>query len=116
MSSHSKIDLIKAILHCRENAVCAVHNNDYNLIEWNDPRPKPSLKELEDAWQSIELKVLFDPIRIKRNALLSECDYTQLPDYTKSDKEDWVIYRNRLRNIPQSFGDPESVIWPTKPN
>jgi hypothetical protein len=115
MSFHPKIDLIKAILACRPEAICSINNNDYDLIEWSDPRPKPSLNELEAVWRTIEKEVEFEVIRLKRNTLLSETDYTQLPDYKNSDKESWLKYRQELRDLPNKFSSVEEVVWPTKP-
>lgn len=54
-------------------------------------------------------------IRERRNRLLQETDWTQLPD-TTADTVLWSIYRQVLRNIPQVYADtPDSVIWPTEP-
>lgn len=57
----------------------------------------------------------WEEIRKKRNRLLKESDWTQLED-SPINKVDWVIYRNQLRQIPQSFSNPDSVEWPTPPN
>lgn len=53
-------------------------------------------------------------IRRRRNALLSECDWTQLPDATV-DKIVWQSYRAALRDISVQEGFPWDVIWPTPP-
>ena len=52
--------------------------------------------------------------RLKRNFLLSECDWTQMPDST-ADKESWANYRQALRDIPGQPEFPFSITWPTKP-
>lgn len=56
----------------------------------------------------------WNEIRSKRNSLLSQSDWTQLED-SRENKEVWATYRQELRNIPQTFSIPESVIWPSKP-
>ena len=53
-------------------------------------------------------------IRLKRNSFLSQSDWTQLED-SKENKEAWAEYRQELRDIPQTFSNPDSVIWPSKP-
>lgn len=53
-------------------------------------------------------------VRAKRNRLLSDSDWTQLND-SPVDKTLWSIYRNQLRDIPQSFNDPDLIVWPTPP-
>ena len=55
----------------------------------------------------------WDNIRSKRNRLLKESDYTQMPDYP-GDKNAWAAYRQALRDITL-FNDPNEVRWPTKP-
>ena len=52
--------------------------------------------------------------RQKRNQLLADCDWTQLPD-TLVDKEVWVTYRQDLRDITNQPGFPWNVEWPTQP-
>tara|TARA_Y100000592_G_scaffold22676_1_gene35216 strand:- start:656 stop:880 length:225 start_codon:yes stop_codon:yes gene_type:complete len=73
---------------------------------------------------SIELSLL----RIDRNNLLKDSDWTVLPDSPLSDskKDEWKIYRQALRDITKTakpklsenspFLDPSSVTFPTKPS
>lgn len=58
----------------------------------------------------------WDEIRIHRNALLAECDYTQIPDspLSPSEKAEWAAYRAELREITEG-PDPNNVEWPEKP-
>ena len=56
----------------------------------------------------------WDEIRSKRNGFLTQSDWTQLED-SKENKGAWAVYRQELRDIPQTFSNPESVIWPSKP-
>lgn len=56
-------------------------------------------------------------IRDIRNALLRDSDYTQLSDapLTNEKKDEWVEYRQTLRDIPQTYEKIEDIIWPQKP-
>ena len=56
-------------------------------------------------------------IRQKRNRLLAESDWTQLPDAPLSDKqkEVWRAYRKALRDMPQQEGFP-TIAFPQKPS
>lgn len=56
----------------------------------------------------------WDQVRYKRDNLLLASDYTQLGDWL-GDKELWVEYRQKLRDIPEDFKDPNSVTWPIIP-
>lgn len=53
-------------------------------------------------------------IRSKRNAKLSACDWTQLPD-APVDSAAWAVYRQKLRDISSQAGFPWEVVWPQEP-
>lgn len=59
--------------------------------------------------------ITWDDIRPYRNMLLSDSDYTQLPDFPEAKKMQWATYRQTLRDIPQTYSTPKEVIWPTPP-
>lgn len=60
------------------------------------------------------INLTWDSIRNKRNRLLDESDYTQMPDWP-GNKTAWSTYRQLLRDIPQTYSSPNDVIWPDKP-
>lgn len=51
----------------------------------------------------------------KRQALLIDSDWTQLPDVAV-DKAAWAAYRQHLRDIPSQAGFPITIDWGTAPN
>ena len=53
--------------------------------------------------------------RAQRDALLKECDWTQLGDYPKQNGNEWKLYRKALRDVPQQAGFPDAIVWPTAP-
>jgi len=59
-------------------------------------------------------------VRSKRDALLIESDaLASTPDrwalLTSEKQQEWLDYRQELRDLPQNFEDPQEVVWPTKP-
>lgn len=56
-----------------------------------------------------------EEVRMIRNTLLQESDWSQLADVPQAIKEPWVSYRQTLRDIPTQPGFPASVMWPTPP-
>jgi len=38
--------------------------------------------------------------RYKRNKLLKDCDFRVLPDYPDTNKQEWITYRQQLRDFP----------------
>lgn len=61
--------------------------------------------------------VSWDEIRAERNRLLSESDWTQLPDSVLSGelKAAWAAYRQQLRELPEVYTETQAVIWPARP-
>lgn len=53
-------------------------------------------------------------VRLQRNRLLSESDWTQLPD-APVDIALWATYRQQLRDITAQSGFPLEVTWPQPP-
>lgn len=60
-------------------------------------------------------EVVANQVRIIRNSILRQTDWTQLPDVPQATKEIWDDYRQALRDVPQQAGFPHEVIWPEKP-
>jgi len=60
----------------------------------------------------------WDMIRSERGALLSACDWTQLADSPLSDelKLSYQEYRQELRDITESYGSADDVVWPSEPS
>ncbi|AUW07606.1 hypothetical protein C1N51_28660 (plasmid) [Vibrio campbellii] len=56
-------------------------------------------------------------IRQRRDVLMTQTDWTQIPDAPLSPekKEEFAAYRQALRDIPQVYNNPDDVIWPQKP-
>lgn len=74
---------------------------------WNvTPLPTEVIQEREDQ--------IIQSVRDERNGLLSESDWTQLPD-SPVDSSTWAVYRQALRDLPSQAGFPHDVTWPTKP-
>lgn len=86
---------------------------------------------VEGHYQSNEYKILeevavlrtdnvLEMLRIKRDHLLSESDWTQTLDtpLTDSKKTEWATYRQSLRDLPSNNSDANSiddVTFPTEP-
>lgn len=54
-------------------------------------------------------------VRQERDKLLKDCDWTQLSDVVLENKEEWVIYRQALRDVTTQQ-DPFNIVWPVVPN
>jgi hypothetical protein len=61
-------------------------------------------------------------LRIQRNQLLQETDWTQNRDVTLANDAEWAAYRQALRDLPNTatpeldeYGNLTNVTWPEKP-
>ena len=92
--------------HYKENAWGC--GETYESMIWQDKTlSKPSKEHLETLWNDI----LESEMRIERNQLLKDSDYTALPDYPN--REAWLDYRQKLRDFPSVWS--VGVPFPTKP-
>lgn len=57
-------------------------------------------------------------VRELRNKYLQESDWTQIPDVPLPNKQEWLDYRQALRDLPKNinFDDLYSFFFPTPPN
>lgn len=53
--------------------------------------------------------------RAKRDSLLLDSDWSQLPDVPIETREAFSIYRKNLRDIPSQSSFPEKINWPVHP-
>jgi len=74
----------------------------------------PDKKGKPKAIEPEPIVVTWDGLRAKRNALLSGSDWSQLPD-APVDAAAWAAYRKALRDLPTTYPDAATVVWPTKP-
>ncbi|OBU32247.1 tail fiber assembly protein [Photobacterium kishitanii] len=60
---------------------------------------------------------LLADIRYRRNVLMLGTDWTQMSDapLTPEKKAEFTAYRQALRDIPQTYDNPDDIVWPTKP-
>jgi hypothetical protein len=57
---------------------------------------------------------LMERMRLRRDALLVESDWTMIAD-TPTDKTAWAEYRQALRDFPATWTPNPEVVFPTRP-
>lgn len=92
----------------------SLNGNDYASLVIHDGGTKPTKKALDDLWPKVQSDVAWDAVRLERDRRLAACDWTQVAD-APVDAATWAAYRQELRDIPQTFDDPDQVVWPTEP-
>jgi len=79
--------------------------------------------EFKLKYDEIEKDYSVNKLRLERNVLLKESDWVMVTDYNPPNKDEWVIYRQALRDLPQTQpnittdnnGNLINPVFPTKP-
>jgi hypothetical protein len=89
----------------------------YFITTKNKVATKPNQPDSSHVWEDrkwvLKADLQAEAIVFKRNKLLADSDWTQLPDVTTP--KGWVTYRQALRDITDQTGFPNKVIWPATP-
>jgi hypothetical protein len=99
-------DLIELTPQQKQNLQYELNDNQKiivlvdGVITLEDRKPPP------ETWETI---------RFKRDRLLEASDWTQLKDQPESVSIPWGEYRQELRDIPETYNDPNEVVWPIPP-
>lgn len=72
-----------------------------------------SLQVYEEPQVVISNTILMRDVRNKRDELLDDSDWTQVPD-SPANSSEWATYRQELRDITKDI-DLSNVTWPTPP-
>ena len=75
---------------------------------------KPEKEEFIKKVNDRNIYYQMEDLRRKRDKLLIESDWTQSRDLTLTNNEEWIDYRQALRDLPQT-ADLSNVEYPTKP-
>jgi hypothetical protein len=89
--------------------------NNEQMITAEQEVPAEMLAQFEAAG-GIDKFIEEDQLRVlrdQRNIRLAETDWMGNSDVTISD--DWIAYRQALRDITSTYKNIEEVIWPSKP-
>ena len=103
--------MFKKVIDTDENDTAILSDNPEDFgVTW---------KDIENKLEEIENNEPMEELRIQRNALLAETDWTALNDVTMSDE--MKKYRQDLRDITKTAkvsldnGKLKGVEWPKKP-
>lgn len=122
------ITLMQAIQVLRPGAQCRISGDIYSGIIWDDKNQTiPTEEEVTAKVTELETAEPLRLLRIERNKLIAETDWTQLKDISLDSirEKNWKEYRQALRDLPSNSnpnldnnGDlnMSSVNWPDKPS
>ena len=119
---------IQKVTSLKPKAQWTLNGFDYSGLTWLDKsQTKPTEDEINTKITELESAEPFRLLRIERNKLIAETDWTQLKDIDLDiiRERDWKNYRQALRDLPSKSTpkldvngelDMTSVTWPDKPS
>ena len=120
--------IVSALEALKPKSEWTLRGETYVDLEWLDEiQTKPTEEEVNAKVSELEASEPFRLLRIERNKLIAETDWTQLKDIDLDiiRERNWKNYRQALRDLPaksnpklDSLGnlDFSSVTWPDKPS
>jgi hypothetical protein len=82
---------------------------------YNNGSPRLMTDEEHAAWQAgINLSGALNVGRTKRSQLLKLSDWVETSSMSDEKKEEWRVYRQALRDLPESVTD-HNIVYPTEP-
>ena len=118
--------LAKALAELRPNEGMA-YNSELppianKIIYDSESTIKITQEELDNKIAELQAAEPLRLLRIQRNQLLQETDWTQNRDVTLANDAEWAAYRQALRDLPNTatpeldeYGNLTNVTWPEKP-
>lgn len=100
-----------------EKPKLTVFSTGLTVVDDADKTAIAAIVKKHDA-VAAEKKAVAASLRLERNKLLLESDWTQLPDAPVTDQKrrEWVTYRQTLRDLPTSPNfNPADPVWPEVP-
>ena len=117
-----------ALVALRPGAEWNITGNVYSGIDWLDKNQSlPTEEEINAKIAELEAAEPARQVRVIRDRLLAESDWTQNRDVVLLNDTTWKQYRQDLRDLPASASftpkldsngnlDMSSVTWPLKPS
>ena len=94
---------------------CIPYTENLSLEEYYaTPTPEKKKISLASFIERIHAENM-KTLRVERNKRLTETDWTQTTDIGLENEEEWVAYRQALRDLPANTEDPTNPEWPTLP-
>lgn len=81
------------------------------------PQELAAYEEAQLAIEQDRTRIQLEAIRIQRNGLLAQTDWTTLPDSPLSaeKKAEYQVYRQALRDMMDGLENAEDAVFPDKP-
>lgn len=84
------------------------------ILEWSSSNVEWVVREKTEEEIEFDKYEKWNEVRNIRDSLLSNTDFVVLRSYEMSEAvpEEYLTYRQELRDIPQTQTDPFNIVWP----
>ena len=124
--SYKRLVLLKILQDLYPGTPIACGTTYKSIILYYTQAPLVPETTISAKYADYTMKHNLDVLRQERNTRLSQSDIYALPDFphkTAELKQQWLDYRQALRNITLKYSRPDTdaddnligIIWPTKP-
>ena len=114
MMKPTKMD---AVLLLRPNAICTL--SDDKIIWQDENQTAPTDEEIQKKYDELVEAFPLNELREERDFLLQQSDWVVIKEREEggsvSNFADWKEYRQKLRDITNTYKSLEDVKWPEKP-
>jgi hypothetical protein len=107
------IDYISILTNKYKGKQWSLNGDTYEGLQWYDVSPKPTKEELDSQWEEIQSIIAKNNCKSKAKQLISNSDWSVLPDVNITNKSEFESYRSIIRNyIINPIENPEFPIEP----
>jgi hypothetical protein len=110
--------VIRKVLWIEYNITPVNYGTTWESIELEDGVEKPPKDEFDEKVSNFVKTTNVLTLRKQRNRFLDETDKYIVADYphpTPEKKQEWLDYRQALRDLPTVTEDPANPVWPVPP-
>ena len=110
--------VIRKVLWIEYNITPVNYGTTWESIELEDGVEKPPKDEFDEKVSNFVKTTNVLTLRKQRNRFLDETDKYIVADYphpTTEKKQEWLDYRQALRDLPTVTEDPANPVWPVPP-
>lgn len=86
-----------------------------DIEHWSQETVGWTIRDLSQEEIDQKLDSWTEEMRMHRNYLLQQSDFFNFPDACVANVQDWLDYRQALRDLPEEPHWPKNIIWPERP-
>ena len=110
--------VIRKVLWTEYNITPINYDTTWASIELEDGIEKPPEDEFDKKVSNFMNSINILTLRKQRNRFLDQSDKyvtVDFPHATPEKKQEWLDYRQALRDLPTTTEDPANPVWPVAP-